>query len=415
MALSRFLLGLILGLGLFPTLLKAELFPYPVDRATLSNGLTVFMVRMPSDGLVTYWSIVRTGSRDEVEPGVTGFAHFFEHMMFRGTEKFPAEEYGRIMSAMGASGNAFTSDDLTAYHVSFTRDDLPKVIELESDRFEHLDYSEPDFKTEAGAVYGEFRKGRTSPFYVLREAVHNAAFERHTYKHTTIGFEADIKRMPEQYQYSRSFFRRFYRPDNTVLLVVGDFNPETALKAIRERYSGWQAGYQAPDIPVEPMQTAQRRIDVPFKGQTLPVLSINFKGERFNPDDPVMIAATMMDELVFGETSELYRTLVLQQQRLQSLNAEARGRRRDRERNLGLCQTPPRARSRSGPFGRGSVARAQRIHLGLEFARYGGGSPGSVYCVNRQSERARSVSGSSQSGHAGAGVGGSQTFPRPGT
>ncbi|HXP62785.1 MAG TPA: pitrilysin family protein, partial [Dongiaceae bacterium] len=300
----------------------ADIFPYPVERASLSNRLKVLMIRMPAEGLVTYWSIVRTGSRDEVEPGVTGFAHFFEHMMFRGTDKYPARQYNSIIASIGASENAFTSDDLTAFHVSFTRDDLPKVIEIESDRFKHLNYAEPEFKTEAGAVYGEFRKGRTSPFFVLHEAVHNLAFDRHTYKHTTIGFEEDIKRMPDQFQYSRTFFQRFYRPDNTVLLVAGDFDPEATLQLIRQHYSDWQPGYRAPEIPPEPEQTSQRRVEVPFDGQTLPILAINFKGEPFRPHDPVMVAATLIEELAFGETSDLYRKLLLKEQRLQMLTAD---------------------------------------------------------------------------------------------
>ena len=151
---------------------------------------------MPSEGLVSYWSIVRTGSRDEVEPGVTGFAHFFEHMMFRGSERFPGPVYDGIVNKMGADANAFTTDDFTAYHLGITRVDLPRVIEIEADRFQNLAYGEPEFKTESGAVYGEYRKGRTSPFEVMFEAVQDAAFDAHTYKHTTIGFEADIRAMP---------------------------------------------------------------------------------------------------------------------------------------------------------------------------------------------------------------------------
>ncbi len=307
---------------MFPSLSRAGTFPYPVQSASLPNGLKVLLIPMPSEGLVSYWSVVRTGSRDEVEPGVTGFAHFFEHMMFRGTDTYPAGVYNSIVSSMGASANAFTSDDLTAYHLSLTREDLPRVLEIESDRFKHLNYAEPEFKTEAGAVYGEYRKGRTSPFFVLNEAVQNAAFDRHTYKHTTIGFEEDIKRMPEQYQYSKGFFQRFYRPENTVLLVVGDFDPEGTLSLIRKQYDDWKPGYVAPNVPTEPEQNAARRIDVPFDGETLPLLAINFKGERFQPDDPVMVAATLIEELAFGETSELYHKLVLQEQRLQALRAD---------------------------------------------------------------------------------------------
>lgn len=302
--------------------MSAAILPYPVQRTTLDNGLKVLLIPMPSDGLVAYWSVIRTGSRDEVEPGVTGFAHFFEHMMFRGTEKNPAQQYNALVASMGAHQNAYTSDDLTAYHISFTKGDLAKVIELESDRFQHLSYAEPEFKTEAGAVYGEFRKGRTSPYFVLEEAVQNTAFDQHTYKHTTIGFEDDIKRMPEQYQYSKTFFQRFYRPDNNILLVVGDFDPAATLEAIRKNYGDWKPGYQAPKVTPEPAQTAQRRVDVPFDGETLPILSINFKSDAFNPLDPVQVAGTMIEELAFGGTSDLYRKLVLREQRVQSLGAQ---------------------------------------------------------------------------------------------
>ncbi len=300
----------------------AGVFPYKVQRATLDNGLKVILIPMPSEGLVAYWSVVRTGSRDEVEKGVTGFAHFFEHMMFRGSEKYPGPVYDGIVTAMGADANAYTTDDLTAYHLSITREDLPTVIDIESDRFKNLRYDESQFKTEAGAVYGEFRKGRTSPFFVLYESFHNAAFDRHTYKHTTIGFEEDIKKMPEQYAYSRSFFDRFYRPENVVLLVAGDFDPDATLKQIRQAYGDWKPGYKAPQIPSEPPQTAQRRLEVPFEGQTLPVLSISFKGERLKAEDATMVAATLIEELAFGETSPLYKKLVLEEQRLQFLQAD---------------------------------------------------------------------------------------------
>jgi zinc protease len=326
------LLVLFLVLGLAPGAFAApkgvpkgkapSVLPWEVKRAELPNGLKVLMIPMPSDGLVSYWTVVRTGSRDEVEKGVTGFAHFFEHMMFRGTDKYPGPVYDGIVSSMGADANAFTTDDLTAYHLSVTREDLPKVVDIESDRFQNLKYPEDQFKTESGAVYGEFRKGRTSPFEVLVDAVQNAAFDVHTYKHTTIGFEADIKRMPEQFEYSKSFFHRFYRPDNCVILVVGDFDPAATLELIRKSYGGWKRGYQPPAVPAEPKQTKERRLDVSFDGETLPILSIGWKSDRFRPDDPTYLAGHLAGELLFGETSPLYRKLVLEEQRLQFIETD---------------------------------------------------------------------------------------------
>jgi zinc protease len=294
-----------------------KVFPYDVHQKVLGNGLKVLVVPMPSDGLVSYWSIVRTGSRDEVEEGVTGFAHFFEHMMFRGTEKYP--DFDAITTRIGADTNAFTSDDITAYHLSFAKEDLAQVVDLESDRFQNLSYSEAGFKTEAGAVYGEYRKGRTNPFWVLFESLQNTAFDVHTYKHTTIGFEADIQRMPEQFEYSKSFFQRFYRPENVVLLVTGDVDPAATFELVEQHYAGWKKGYQAPKVPVEPPQDGLRRVTVPFDGQTLPIVAVTFKGEAFLPRDRKMMAATLIGDLAFGETSPLYKKLVLDEQRVETL------------------------------------------------------------------------------------------------
>ena len=294
-------------------------FPYDVQRKQLDNGLEVLMVPMPSDGLVSYWSIVRTGSRDEVEDGVTGFAHFFEHCMFRGTETLPGPAYDNVVNGMGADANAYTTDDYTAYHLSFASEDLPTVVRIEADRFQNLSYDEADFRTEAGAVYGEYRKGRTSPFQVMFEALQDAAFDEHTYKHTTIGFEADVAAMPEQYEYSKGFFRRFYRPENVVLVIAGDMDPAATFAMVQEHYAGWERGYEMPNVPEEPEQTAERRIVVPFDGQTLPILSLSFKGERLLPDDRTMMAGTLLGDLVFGETSPLYKKLVLDEQRVEFL------------------------------------------------------------------------------------------------
>jgi len=298
---------------------SSEVFPYAVHRERLPNGLLVLVVPMPSEGLVSYWSIVRTGSRDEVEEGVTGFAHFFEHCMFRGTETLPGPEYDRVVNGMGADANAFTTDDFTAYHLGFAAEDLPRVVEIEADRFRNLTYGPAAFETEAGAVYGEYRKGRTNPFEVLFEALQDAAFDVHTYEHTTIGFEADVRAMPTQYEYSKGFFRRFYRPENVVLLVAGDVDVEDTLALVRERYAGWEPGYEAPDVPAEPEQTEQRRIDVPFDGQTLPILAVAFKGPRFDADDREVQAGLLLADLVFGETSPLYKKLVLEEQRVEFL------------------------------------------------------------------------------------------------
>jgi zinc protease len=311
------LFGLITG----TTAMAQSIFPYQFTREVLPNGLTVYMIPMESPGLVAYYSIVRTGSRDEVERGKSGFAHFFEHMMFRGTKKYPGNVYDSLLTGIGASRNAYTTDDYTAYHLNFASEDLRLVMELESDRFQNLAYGKEAFQTEAGAVYGEYRKAITNPWLLLAEKTQNLAYDVHTYRHTTIGFEADIKAMPQQYEYSLSFFKRFYRPDNTVIMVVGDIDTRTTLEMVTEFYGGWQKGYVAPAIVPEPPQTKERTGSVAYPGKTLPLLNIAYKGERFDPANTRFVAALLLGELAFGETSDLYKKLYIKEQRVQMFGA----------------------------------------------------------------------------------------------
>ena len=300
-------------------LATAGVFPYRYEVNTLDNGLKVIMVPMQSSRLVAYYSLVRTGSRDEYEPGHSGFAHFFEHMMFRGTERYPARVYDQLITSIGADANAYTTDDYTAFHLNFASEDLPKVVELEADRFQNLSYAERDFQTESGAVYGEYRKGRTDPFEVLFEELQNTAFDVHTYKHTTIGFEKDVAAMPTMYGYSKSFFNRYYRPENVVIVIVGDFDPKEAMDLVRAHYASWKPGYVAPKVPAEPEQKGERTVNVSYAGRSVPLLAEAWKGAPFDPADRAMVAATVLGELAFGETSDLYRTLVLDQRKVQRL------------------------------------------------------------------------------------------------
>ncbi len=301
---------------------EPEIFPYETHVETLDNGLKVILVPMSSGGLVAYWTIVRTGARDEVEPGRTGFAHFFEHMMFRGTEKYPAEVYNSLITRIGADINAFTSDDLTAYHLNVAAEDLETVMDLESDRFIRLAYSEPEFKTEAGAVYGEYRKNRTNPFFTLYEAIRREAFRRHTYGHTAMGFVEDIKAMPTLFDYSKSFFSRYYRPDNAVLLIVGAIEVAPTLEKVRRHYGAWQRGYVPPEVAPEPPQTRERRIDVAYEGRSLPIVWIAYKAGAFDPSDTIQMAAALACDLAFGETSQAYKKLVLDEQVVEFISAD---------------------------------------------------------------------------------------------
>ncbi len=296
---------------------EQHFFPYKHEKFTLPNGFKTIFIPIKGSGLVSYYTVVRTGSRDEWEPGKSGFAHFFEHMMFRGTKNIPAEEYDHTVTEMGADNNAYTTDDYTCYTMTLSSESIETAMRLESDRFQNLSYEKGPFQTESGAVYGEYRKGRVSPWSVAHEVLSNLAFDTHTYKHTTIGFEADIKDMPNQYEYSKSFFQRYYRPENCILLLVGDFDPASVKPLVEKYYGDWKTGYVAPKIAPEPEQKGERSKEVEYEGRTLPLIWMAYKSDDFEPEDKTYAAGYLLWELAFGENSELYKKLVIREQKVQ--------------------------------------------------------------------------------------------------
>jgi zinc protease len=295
------------------------IFPFDYRVVQLENGFKAYLINAGAPDQIAYVSMVRTGSRDEWEEGKSGFAHFFEHMMFRGTDKYP--DYDGVTSRMGASRNAFTSSDRTVYYLVASNEYLEQIVDLESDRFQKLKYLEPDFRTEAGAVLGEYQQSATTPFGFLNERVREAAYDEHTYRHTTIGFEADVRAMPEGYEYSKSFHQRYYRPENVVLVLVGDFDPDEAERLIREYYSDWAPGYVAPQITPEPPHTAPRWKMVRYPGRTLPVLVVNYMGAAWSATDRLVVATQVLGRVAFGSNSEIYKKLVIEERKVQSLNA----------------------------------------------------------------------------------------------
>jgi zinc protease len=159
------------------------------------------------------------------------------------------------------------------------------------------------------------------PFFQLEEALARTAFTRHTYGHTTMGHEKDIAAMPRMFDYSRKFFARYYRPENTILIVVGDVAPDATL-ALAERYWGpWKKGYVPPRIPAEPPQRQERRVEVAYPGRTLPLLTLAYKSGPFAPSSVEWVSGLVLAELWFGETSALYKQLVLDERTVQQLMA----------------------------------------------------------------------------------------------
>jgi zinc protease len=302
---------------------SGQAFPFPVTEKTLPNGLKIYVVGYDSPGLIAYYSVVRTGSRNEVELGKTGFAHFFEHLMFRGTANYSAEAYNSVIKEMGADSNAFTSDDLTVYHILAGKAALPKIVEIEADRFQHLHYEDPAFQKEARAVLGEYNKNASNPMEQMVEALYDNAFSSHTYKHTTMGFVKDIENFPHELDYSRQFFDRYYRPDNVVIMVVGDADPETVFKLVAERYGSWQPGGKRPSVPVEPPQKKEKRSELVWKGPTLPMMLMGYHAPGFSTTNVDVPTMDVLAELLFAERAPLYKKLVIQEQKVEMLSGSA--------------------------------------------------------------------------------------------
>jgi zinc protease len=295
-----------------------DILPFKATEKALENGLKVIVVPTGFPNLVSIQIPVQTGSRNEVEPGKSGFAHFFEHMMFRGTKAYPPDVYNSIITKAGARQNAYTSDDLTNYHVTFAKEDLEKILEIEADRFKNLSYSEEAFKTEARAVLGEYNKNSQSPVRKLLEVQREHAYSTHTYRHTTMGFIKDIEDMPNQYEYAKTFFSRWYRPEKTTIIVAGDVEPDRVINLVQKYWGDWQRGTFTVDIPQEPASKGPVYANVPWSSQTLPWVTVGFRGPSFfqNADQA---AFDVMLDLAFGSTSDLYKRLVEQEQKVDQL------------------------------------------------------------------------------------------------
>ncbi|HYN40132.1 MAG TPA: pitrilysin family protein, partial [Thermoanaerobaculia bacterium] len=254
-----------------------------------------------------------------VEPGKSGFAHFFEHMMFRGTRNYPPEAYQALLTKAGARQNAYTTDDYTNYHTTFAKEDLEKVLEIEADRFQNLDYPEAAFKTESRAVLGEYNKNSANPMSKLFEAMREAAFTTHTYKHTTMGFLRDIEDMPNQFAYSKAFFDRWYRPEYATVIVAGDVDPAKVLPLVEKYWGSWKRGSYSVEIPVEPAPTGPKTVHVPWTTPTLPWVVVSFRGPAFSTTTRDWAALDVLLDLAFGPTSDAYKKLVETEQKVDQL------------------------------------------------------------------------------------------------
>ncbi len=280
----------------------------------LTNGLRVLVVKTDYPDLVSVQIPVSVGSRDEDEVGKTGFAHFFEHMMFKGSDKFPQDVYADLFKNAGVDNGAYTTNDYTNYHLDFSKAHLDKVLEIQADHFKNLKYTDAQFKTEALTVKGEYLKNNASPIRKLLAAVRKEAFDTHTYKHTTMGFFEDVEAMPEQIAYGEKFFKQFYKPEYVSLVIVGDVEPEATMAMVEKHWGNWQKGDFVNSIAQEPKQQAPKYVHEKFDGLPGHWLLVSYKGANWQPKKKDRAALDLISELYFSDNSALYQELVVDKQ-----------------------------------------------------------------------------------------------------
>jgi zinc protease len=312
----RRLSGIVVALGCLLVagpLTSAANRPPKLDytMTTLPNGLKVVMHEDHSTPIVHAEIWYHVGSKNE-KPGRTGFAHLFEHMMFKGSKNVEPEGHPSWISSVGGQSNAYTNEDATVFWQTFPAQYLPLVLWLEADRMATLRIDEEVFKTEREVVKEERRmRFENQPYGRLNEIIYDLAFTTHPYKHSVIGSMKDLE--AASIQDVREFFETYYVPGNATLVLAGDFDPKEAL-ALVERYLGRVPKADKPvprDIPKEPPQTKERRVTVE-ESWPLPAVvvahHITFDG---HPDSyPLHVASKVLSD---GQSSRIYRKLVYDQ------------------------------------------------------------------------------------------------------
>ena len=203
-----------------------------VNKTILNNGLIVLTKEVHTAPVVTVQVWYKVGSRDE-KPGVSGITHQLEHMMFKGTNDRPIQ-FGKLFSALGSDSNAFTSYDQTAYYNTAERDKLETLLILEADRMQNALMSEESLASEKKVVISELQGYENDPEYRLERSVMEKVFPNHPYGLPVGGTEADVEKFT--IEQIRDYYRRYYSPDNAVLVIAGDFDTPKTLARVKEIY-----------------------------------------------------------------------------------------------------------------------------------------------------------------------------------
>jgi zinc protease len=277
-------------------------------QTVLPNGLTVITHEDHSTPVINLQIWYHVGSKDE-RPGRTGFAHLFEHLMFKGSANVEPEEHGKIVTNAGGESNAYTTDDVTVYWETVPANYLEKMIWLEADRLASLDVSEENFVAEREVVKEErLTRIENPPYGDMMELLYGNAFDVHPYKHVTIGSMADLNAATPADV--REFYQTYYVPNNATLVIAGDFETDTTMGWIRKYFGNIPRGKRPILRPnaAEPPHEKERRIPH-SKAVPLPAyIAGYYVPEDGHPDFyPLVIASTILSD---GRSSRVYQSLV---------------------------------------------------------------------------------------------------------
>lgn len=283
--------------------------PLPVVERELENGLKVLVLEDRSIPNVAVYVGWRVGSRNEV-PGITGLAHFFEHMMFSGGARYGGH-FDPVLEANGGSNNAYTSNDVTVYQDWVPAAQLPLVLDMEADRMRGMRFDPALVETERGVVASERRLSMEEPTEVMREQLWATAFTAHPYQWSVLGHMVDIENWRQEDL--ERFFATHYAPNNAVLVLVGDVEAEKALALVQEKMGSIPRGpARRPIHTQEPEQKGERRAVVEDpNAHVRQVMAAWHIGRTGDPDFPVIEVIERL--LLVGESSRLYQALVEQQ------------------------------------------------------------------------------------------------------
>lgn len=230
----------------------------PTTRLTLANGLQVILRENHSAPVASFWIYYRVGSRNEL-PGLTGISHWVEHMLFKGTARFPRGEFDKAVSRAGGQFNGMTSQDWTTYFETFPAERIELALEVESDRMANALFDPAETESERSVIISEREGSENSYAYLLSEELQSAAFVAHSYRHPIIGWKSDLTAMNRDELFDH--YRTWYTPNNAVAVVVGDFDTTEMAAAVERHFGHLPPGPQLNlRVAVEPEQLAERRV-----------------------------------------------------------------------------------------------------------------------------------------------------------